>query len=298
MNNLSCFQRQWIKFDYNILLPVLARLPLPWGRRLATLRGFFYAIFKWEWRKFSFQDEGFDERTKVALGQILVKDNCFFVALAVIRRYQMYSIEEWEAACFIYGDDITRYPLVLEGFDSVMGSLKENSGIVFLSAHFGSCVLGSLMLQKFNMPIYGMVSNITDHPQIHPSIRCLFRRKYGALSRYLNGGEAMDREGNLREFVSLLKNGKAVVLFGDLPGSYSRSFLGGECGMASGPIKLAKLADVPIVAFVCEFRKGSYYLRFSTPDKDPYKFLEEAVFRNPSAWYAMDQLPLMNKDFN
>jgi len=296
MNHLGWIQRQWISWDYDILLPLLARLPLSWGRRLAGWRGLLYAKLQRDWRQFSFQDNDLHIRTQQALHQLLPEANAFTVKQAVAQRYQMYSIEEWEAACMIIGHDISRWPVICEGLEDIRILLQGNPSIVFLTAHFGSNILGVIFLQRLGIPILGMSSNIVDDPRIHPSISRFFRKKYAAMKPYLNGGQVLDREGNTNKFVRFLQRDGAVVLLADMPGPHIQSFLGSSCGLASGPIKLAKIAQAPLAAFVCEFSNGSYYLRFSAPSEDPYAFIGQAIRRNPSAWWASDQLPLMQKD--
>lgn len=296
MNHLSWFQRQWITWDYDVLLPLLARLPLSWGRRLAGWRGLLYAELQRDWRQFSFQDNDLYGRTQQALYQLLPDADAFELKQAVARRYKMYSIEEWEAACMIMGHDISRWPVVYEGLEDIQILLQANPCIVFLTAHFGSNILGILLLQRLGIPILTMSSNIVDDPRIHPSISRFFRKKYAAMKPYLNGGQVLDREGNTNKFVRFLQRDGAVVLLADMPGPHIRPFLAATCGLASGPIKLAKVAQGPLIAFVCEFRCGSYYLRFSAPSEDPYAFIGQAIDRNPSSWWASDQFPLMQKD--
>ncbi|MFI3119312.1 MAG: hypothetical protein QX203_04995 [Methylococcaceae bacterium] len=296
MNHLSWFQRQWIAWDYDVLLPLLARLPLSWGRRLAGWRGLLYAKLQRDWRQFSFQDNDLHIRTQQALHQLLPNADTSALTQAVAQRYQMYSIEEWEAACMIIGRDISRWPVTYEGLDDMLALLQNNPRVVFLTAHFGSNILGTALLIRLAIPILGMSSNIVDDQRIHPSIRCFFRQKYAAMGHYLNGGQILDREGNTSQFVSSLRRGCAVVILGDLPGPHIRPFLGSSCGLASGPVKLAKITHSPLIAFVCEFNNGSYCLRFSVHGEDPYGFIDLAIRSNPSAWWAADQLPLMQKD--
>ena len=293
MSHLSWFQRQWIALDYGLLLPLLALLPLSLGRRLAGWRGLLYAKLKRDWRQFSFQNADLYLRTQQTLHQLLPEANDSVIKQAVARRYQIYSIEEWEAACLISGRDISSWPVIYQGIEEIQALLQDNPRMVFLSAHFGSCVLGSLLLQRLGIPILGMVSNTTEDQRIHPSIRYFFRKKYAAMARYLNGGKALNKEGNTSEFVRFLQHRGAIVIFGDLPGHHQQSFLGSPCGLASGPVKLAKIAHAPLIAFVCEFKNNSYYLRFSIPGEDPYLFIDQAIRRNPSAWYAADLLPQM-----
>lgn len=296
MNHLSWLQRQWIACDYDVLLPLLAGLPLSWGRHLAGWRGMLYARLQRDWRQFSFQDNGLYERTQQAMHQLLPEADASALKQAVARRYQMYSIEEWEAACMIIGRDVSRWPVIYEGLEDTLALLQDNPHMVFLTAHFGSNILGTTLLQRLGVPILGMSSNIVEDPRIHPSIRRFFRQKYAAMGCYLNGGQILDREGNTSKFLRFLQRGGAVVILGDLPGLLIRPFLGSSCGLASGPVKLARAAHAPLMAFVCEFNSGSYCLRFSAPGEDPYAFIDQAIRRHPSAWWAADQLPLMQRD--
>jgi lauroyl/myristoyl acyltransferase len=296
MIHLSWFQRQWIAWDYNVLLPLLARFPFSWGRRLAAWRGLLYARLRRDWRQFSFQDNDLYMRTQQAITQLLPEADATEITQAVAQRYQMYSIEEWEGACLIIGRDISYWPVVYEGLEELLALLQDNPRAVFLTAHFGSNILGITLMQRLDIPILTMSSNIVDDLRIHPSIRRFFRKKYAAMGRYANGGQILDREGNASKFVCFLQRGGAVVILGDLSGSHIRSFLGSSCGLASGPVKLAKITHAPLLAFVCEFNNGSYRLRFSTSGENPYDFIEQAIRGNPSAWWAADQLPLMQKD--
>lgn len=289
-------QRQWIAWDYGVVLPLLARLPLSWGRCLAGWRGLLYARLQRDWRQFSLQDHSLYERTQQALHQLLPEMDAAALKQAVAQRYRMYSLEEWEGACMIVGRDVSRWPVIYEGLEDVLVLLQDNPRVVFLTGHFGSNILGLTMLQRLGIPILVMSSNIVEDPRIHPSITRFFRKKYAAMRRYLNGGQVLDREGNTSKFVRFLQGGGAVAILGDLPGHLIRPFLGSSCGLASGPVKLAKLVGVPLMAVMCEFHGGSYCLRFSAPGEDPYAFLDQAIRRHPSAWWAADQLPLMQKN--
>jgi len=298
--HLSWLQRQWIAFDYGLLLPLLARLPLPWGRRIAAWRGLLYAYLQRDWRQFSFQDNDLYARTQQAMQQILHQADALALTQAVTRRYQMQSIEEWEAACIISGRDISHWPVVYEGLEAIHALLQDNPRIVFLIAHFGSSILGTILLQRLGIPILGMSSNVIDNPSVHPGIRRFYRRKYAAMARYLNGGQILDQENNTIRFARFLQKGGVVVIPGDLPPNSHksmliRSFLGSPRGFAPGAAKLAKISHAPLMAFVCEFRDNTHYLRFSAPGEDPYAFIDHAIHNHPGAWWAADLLPLLPK---
>lgn len=303
MNHLSWIQRQWIALEYDLLLPLLARLPLPWGRQIAVCRGRLYAYLRRDWRQFSFQDNELHTRTQQTMQQILHNANDSSITKAVIQRYQMQSIEEWEAACINIGRDISQWPVVYEGLDDVLELLRDNPRIIFLIAHYGSSILGTVLLQRLGIPILGMSSNIVDNPRVHPSISRFYRKKYAAMARYLNNGQILDRENNTIKFLRFLQNGGAVVIPSDLPPASQKSalfrpFLGETRGFAPGAFKLAKLANVPLMAFLCEFRDDAYHLRFSSLGEDPYLFIDRTIQSHPSAWWAADILPLLPVDSN
>lgn len=300
MSHLNWIQRQWIVLDYRIFLPLLTHLPLSWGRRIAAWRGLLYAHLKRDWRQFSFQDNDLHARTQQAMQLILDGADTSSLAKAVIQRYQMQSIEEWEAACIIAGHNISHWPVIYEGLEDILKILHDNSRIVFLTAHFGSSILGFVLLQRLGIPILGMSSNVVDNPSVHPCISHFYRQKYAAMAQYLNGGQILDHENNTIKFVRFLQRKGIVITLGDLPPSSNnsmliRSFSGSLRGFAPGPFKLAKITNAPVRAFVCEFRDNIYHLRFSAPGEDPYAFIDHAIHNHPGAWWAADLLPLLPK---
>ncbi len=298
MNHLSRLQRCWIVLDYDFLLPLLAKLPFSWGRKIAGWRGRFYGYLRRDWRQFSFQDGDLYLRTQQTMSQILHQADTSSITQAVLQRYQMQSIEEWEAACISGGCDISKWPVCYEGVGNVLALLKDNPRIVFLIAHYGSSILGTVLLQRLGVPVLGMSSNVVDSPSVHPSISRFYRKKYASMARYLNGGQILDRENNTAKFVRFLQHGGVVVIPSDLPptspkSALFRSFFGKNRGFAPGAAKLARITNVPLMAFLCEFRDDVYHLRFSVPGEDPYLFIEQTIQSRPSVWWAADILPLL-----
>lgn len=298
MSFINWLARHYISWDYDLFLPLIARLPLSWGRYLASLRGLLYARLQRDWRQFSFQDYSLYERTQQTMNLLLSDADTSAQKQAVTQRYQMQSIEEWEAACMIIGRDISSWPISYEGIENILALLQNNPHVVFLTAHFGSSILGITLLQKIGIPILVMSSNVVDDPRIHPSISRFYRKKYTAMGHYLNGGQVIDRQGNLSKFIRFLRRDGAVVIIGDLPPesletAIIREFLGASRSFASGAVKLAKIGNAPLISFVCEYYDDSYHLRFSAPKEEPYTFIDQAIRRHPGAWWAADVLPLL-----
>jgi lauroyl/myristoyl acyltransferase len=228
---------------------------------------------------------------------LLATDNDLEITKAMKQQFQMICLAEWEAACQA-SCNILKWPVVYEGLEETKALLKEHRSLVFVSGHFASSILGCIFLQRIGIPITTMTSNVIEDPRLQPNITTLCQNQYSAWARYFNGGQALHREGNTIKFARFLKNGGALVIYGDMPGTFAHKFLGSECGFASGPVKFSKGASVPLLAFVCEHKHGTYHLRISKPNVDPYKFLEEVILENPSAWWASDQLPYMQKILN
>ncbi len=297
MTKQNWFENHWITLDYCIILPILARLPFTLGRQLASLRGLIYAKLMRDWRQFTFDDRELYSRTKQSINIILPDADKTLLARSVVERYQMQSIEEWEAACIIRGS-IFKWPVVYEGLDKFKEVMESNSSLILLTAHFSSSILGVVLLGRLGIPVLGMSSNIVDNPKVHPMISRFYRKKYDAMSQYLNGGMILDRQGNSFKFVHFLNSRGIVVIVADLPPEPKekpvvRSFFGEMRCFAPGPVKLARITNKPLLAFVCDFRNGSYHLRFSPTEEDPYSYIERSIRETPSRWWAADLLPLL-----
>lgn len=298
MSQTAFCQRHWITLDYGFLLPLLARLPLCLGRYLAAWRGDMYAWLQRDWRQFSFKDDLLHQRTWQTLADLYPKANHAELKKHVRDRYRMQSIEELEAA-WLMSRDIRSFSVVFEGIEAVQALLHKSPHIVFVTGHFSSSLFAIALLGRLGVPILGMSSSIVDHPQVHPQIRRFFRRKYAAIGSYLGGG-VLDQEGNRQRFARYLQREGSLVIVGDLPATTNRhdnvqDFFGARRSLAAGPVKLAQLANTPIIAFVGEFKNNAYHVSFSAPDENPYAFLAQHIRRRPSAWWAADVLPLMTK---
>lgn len=297
MKERTLFERFWIAFDYGYLLPGLARLPVFMGRGLATLRGIFYARLARDWRQFTFNDQELDGRTRQALKELMPDADASALARALRGRYIMQSLDELEA-CWLSRRDFKDWPVEYVGLEPVLEAIKNHGRVVFVTAHYSSCVVGVVHLRRLGIPVLAMTSNVTEDPRVHPAISRFYRNRKKAGNSYLNGGEVLDREGNSRHFVRFLRNGGAVVIFGEMPPGANEEpliipFLGKNRKLASGPDRLAHLVGAPLLSFVCEYTPRGFRVTFSRPDGKPYELLEKHIALNPSAWWASDLLPLL-----
>lgn len=294
---MKSFHSQWIAFDYGHFLPWMARMPIPIGRWLARVRGYIYALLGRDWRQFSFDDQLLKARTRQTLNALLPNATKEKIEGALRKRYVMQSLEELEA-CWLWNRDLRQWPVEYIGLEPVLASIQKHGCAVFVTAHYASSILGTIHLRRLGIPVLGMSSNVVEDSRVHPAIGRFYRKKYAAMDDYLPGGKILDRQGNSRYFAKFVKNGGAVVIVGDLPPDPSEKplitpFFGEMRGFASGASRLATMAGVPLISFVCEYVDNSYKITFSSPDANPYSMIERQIEENPSAWWAADLLPLL-----
>lgn len=289
--------QHWTAFDYDHLLPFLARLPVKTGRQLATWRGWIYALIERDWRRFCLGDDALHQRLKQAFRELLPGADEQTLRKALRQRYVAQSLDELEA-CQLARRDLREWSVQWVGLEAVQESIESHGKIVFVTSHFASCVLGVVLLEQLGIPVLAMTSNITEDPRVHRAVRDFYRRRKQHGDTYLNGGEVLFRQGNTRQFVKFLERGGAVVIFGDLPPDTNESallvdFLGKKRAVAAGASRLAELVNAPLMSFICERKAQGYELTFSQPGQCPYKLLEMKIAADPAAWWAADLLPLL-----
>lgn len=288
----------WIAFDYGVLLPLLSFLPPAWGRTAAAFRGYVYGLLKRDWRSFTFGDDALWERTYRAY-EAICPDLSHAERLKLVhKRYVYQSIEEFEGVLLDKNKFGTIHVDYL-GIENVEALLRENPHAVFVTSHFGSSLLGITFLQRLNVPLLVMSSDVVSHPRVHPTLTQFFLKKYKGISNYMNGGEVLDIEGNGKKFLSFLKKTGSLVIIADLPPNSAneapawKMFFGKERGFAAGAQKLAVSTSSVIIPFVCYFEKDRYVLQFGDANQDPYRFLEAAITKRPQMWWAADILGLL-----
>jgi len=291
----------WIRFDYGVFLPFLTFLPNSWSRFLASMRGYLYSLLKRDWRSFSFGDHDLWQRTYKAYKAIFPKLSHEELLKLVQKRYMFQSVEEYEGVLLDknkFSDIQIRYI----GVEKIETYIATHPHVVFITAHFGSSLLGITLLKKLNLPLLVMSSNVVAHEKVNPVITNFFLKKYAGIGRYMNGGEVLDIEGNGKKFLKFLKTQGSLVVIADLPPNHPneiplwKEFFGQRRGFASGAQKLADSCNSLIIPFVCYFENNSYVVKFGDLDKDAYVFLEEEIRQRPEMWWASDILELLYKE--
>ena len=282
--------------DFTFLLPLLARLPQSLGYRLAWRRGLVNAFFQRDWRREFFTDDELHRRLYTAYRTLrpdLEEDE---VHRLVRQRYGFQSVEEWEGA--LLGRGRPKLNVRYEGIEKVWTMLEAGTVPVFVTAHYGSSILGITFLETFGIPLLVMSSNVVFSEDMPQGLQKYFRKKYHGIEPFLHGGTVMEKEGNTRKFVEFLRGGNSIVILADLPPSPGekpiwRNFFGQVRGFAPGATRLAERHHRPVVGFLCDFDPDEqcYTLRFEA-EEDPYAFFERQFARHPERWWAADLLPL------
>jgi lauroyl/myristoyl acyltransferase len=292
--------------EFTLFLPLLARLPLRLGYLLATWRGTLNWALDREWRSIALGQRYIRAATNQALKQILPDLSLAEIRRLTRRRFETNSREEFEA-CLLMEDRVREMSFSVRGLESVREQSACRRGIVLLTAHFDSFILGIVFLGISGLVVNVMTSDVVENPLMDGPMRRFFYRKYRGLERYLQGGRAVHVEQNLRFFYQALLNGECVVVLADLPTSSNKEhrtwmpFLGRERSFLSGAFRLAQRTRSALAGFICQWEGGYKYkvtLSECIPPEEVneasyqqvYAFLETAIQNNPERWWAADLL--------
>jgi lauroyl/myristoyl acyltransferase len=292
--------------EYTLFLPLLARLPLRLGYPLAAWRGTLNWVFDREWRSISLGRHYIRAATDQAMKQVLPDLSAAETRKLTRRRFEGNSREEFEASLVIQ-NRMRELRFSVQGLESMREQLARGRGVVLLSMHFDSFILGIVCLGMSGFVVNVMTSDVVENPLVDGCVRRFFFRKYRGMERYLKGGKAVHVEQNLRFFYQALLNGECVVILADLPTSSDKDhrtwvpFLGRERSFLSGAFRLARRTGSALAGFVCQWEGMDRYVvtlsECMPPEKvteasyeQVYAFLDAAIRRNPERWWAADLL--------
>lgn len=292
--------------EYSLFLPFLARLPLRLGYRLAAWRGKMNWAFDREWRSIAVGHPYIRGATGRAINQILPDLPASGIEMMTRRRFEGFSREEFEAQ-LLMKKRVGKLHFMVRGIEGVQQQLARGRGMVLLTPHFDSFILGMVFLGMSGLTVNVMTSDVVENPRVDRCVRRFFFRKYRCMETYLQGGKALHVEQDLRFFYRALLAGESVVILADLPtptpGDHPMwlRFLGRERSFLSGAFRLARRTGSAVAGFVCRWEgAGNYTVTLGEcipPDgvthesyQRTYNFLESAIRSNPERWFAADLL--------
>lgn len=289
-------QHLYVRLDYEVVLPLLARMPNKVGRYGAKLRGILYFYLKRDWRSFTFGDFELWDNTYKSFREMFPQLGDREIVHLVKERYIYQSYEEFETAK-ILNRTYSKVPLEYVGKEWVEEYLLEKPNAIFATCHFGSLV-GQTNLQIFGKSMLHMGSSVTKQDCVHPSIREFYAKKYLIGNEYMNGGEIVDVEGNSKRFLKFVRQGGSLSAIADLPApnvdkdAYWVNWFGKQRALAEGIHHISERNAVKIIGYVCYYQKGKYILKFAKPEENMYEFFENEIKNRPGMWWAADLLSI------
>jgi len=290
--------------DFAILLPLIARFPIKAGYFLLIIRAWLNSAFRCDWRSVALKTRHIERRSRLAYSLMFPELTETLLMDLVKKRYRSEAREEFEG-CLIAARRVNQldYQIYPDAF--MQRCLNRNEGLVLLTPHFDSFLLGVVFLGLAGVKINVMTSSITHHSKVNSAVSRYFFRKYRGMERFLNGGLMLDRENGLRPFYKMLERGECLVVLADLPylgkGTMtSATFLGLRREFAGGAVRMAQKTGSELGGYVCRFEgTGSYSVRGSHIFKSAnsfsidqvYEFLSNEIMRSPGHWVASDLLP-------
>jgi lauroyl/myristoyl acyltransferase len=232
-------------WDYEIFLPLLARLPLPVAYALSDLRGFLNARFSRDWAELALGFPYVAERSARAYKDIHPLADETTVRAWVVERYQTVAREELDGALVIAGR-MDALKVDLTPMRALLAQRESGRGLVVALSHHDSFFVGMLALARCGLTAHLMISDVVFDERVHPKLRAFTRAKYDAYISQMNGGQFLCASAQTRAFFrDALLAGHVVMVVTDTPaekhpdkGTWVR-WLGKRRKMADGALRLA-----------------------------------------------------------
>lgn len=294
------------RFDFACVLPLISRLPIGLGHRLALWRGRLNAAIGRDWRSMAL---GFRHiRAQSALGyrQLPTTASETEIRQWVRQRFVAEARDEYEAR-LAAAHRLHELHCETVPSDALRELAQRDRGLVLVTPHYESFFLGIAFLARAGVRVNAMSSAVTHDPRVDAAVRRHFTAKYRGLDFHLNGGRTVDFETGTRQFYRMLRHKEILVILADAPvapggAEMTVDFLGGPRRLSGGPLRMAQATGSDFGGFVCRHLAGKRYrleLGPIGPAADPgtpdevYRFLSQAILANPGGWWASDLLPAM-----
>jgi lauroyl/myristoyl acyltransferase len=291
-----------LRIDYRYVLPTLARLPAPIAVAGSYLRGLLQVAVDYDWRS-------------IGLGYRYIRSNVFQTMKSltgsrskglrgVVGRFIHNSRTEYQDCLYIHErkvEEIYRNSRV-KGIEPFLEAQRAGRGVVMLTCHFDSFILGMVLLGKRGLKTNVLTSAVVEDPRVHPDVRNFFIQKYHFMENY-TGGKMEHVENGLDFYYQALSRGEVVVITPDVQGTKSNAvipFLERPFRLPVGAWHLAKKSNGLIGAYMCRYISPTVYqMEFLPPTeidlaspvntlRPIYAFFEEWIRKMPGRWLAAE----------
>ncbi len=291
--------------DYALLLPLMARLPLFAGYALSALRGRLNGLVGRDWRSVALGQRHVARQSTAGYRLLFPDAPAARLQAWVRQRFETESREEFEGRLIAAGR-VAQLRCQILPDEFLRACQCRERGLLLLTPHFDSFMLGIAFLGMAGVKINVMTSAITHDPRVDPTVSEHFFKKYRGMERLMNGGRMLDREQGLRPFYRMLERGECLVILADAPAAGGEAalpqFLGARRRLAGGALRMARKTGSDLGAFVCRFERAGRYRLAGGPIHDAadplaldavYGFLSAQISAAPGSWWAADLLPEM-----
>ena len=285
------------QFDYAWVLPWIGSLPPGLGRWASQLRARINARFSRDWAELSLGLPYITERTRVAAAELWPAMNAGQI---VLERYKQTALEEWHGA-MLQKKQLDALPLDLSNLKQMLAKKERQRGLVVLTAHFDSFIVGMLGLGLCGQKTWVTTSNVYKNALVHPAVQTFFDQKYLAGNAFLNSGQFTHVETSTRNLMKALARGETLAVVADAPASPDGSgvwldWLGRPRKLADGAIRMANKTASQLCAMVCltgqdgtvRWLCSDVYDPQLDPDAGAHCFahLQQCILANPGRWWA------------
>jgi KDO2-lipid IV(A) lauroyltransferase len=269
------------------VLQILAWLPLPAARRLASLIGGLLSLGTRRWRAVALSNLEFampelgDERRDQILREVYENLGRVILSLARMPRLTTANIGRW---------------IEYDGFEHYQRALANGRGVLFMTAHLGNWELSAFAHALFGNPMHVMVRPL-DNPWVDRLVD-----RY----RSLSGNQTIRKQDAGLKVMRALRNNQAVgILIDQNTTDKDRVFIdffGRKASAGSAFVKLAQRSGAAVIPGFALWRPetGRYVLKFYPPlewidSGDPerdlventqlcHSVLERVIREQPEQW--------------
>jgi lauroyl/myristoyl acyltransferase len=312
--------RRWLKaihwrygsqvLDYDLFLPLIARLPLPWAYRLSSWRGAFNARNSRDWAELAVGFPYIGERCAAAFRYLRPQASEEEIRRLVTQRYQMVARYELDGA-LAAANRLAQFQIDLTPVKAALAQRTPGRGTVMLVCHHESFFVGMLALARCGVPVYLMTSDVVFDPRVHPAFRRFTRTWYASFQKHTNAVFCPASSKGRETFYGALARGAVVVVASDTPTARSSdkgtwvSWLGKRRKLADSAVRMAIETDSEMMAMqirqvapgqfvwsaseVVDTRKFTHLppaLAREQVCAPLFAFLEQGVAAEPGLWWA------------